>query len=469
MAAETTLDGPPGLPAGKAGIPFSDYLAARKIGASQLALVALLLLVLVIDGVDIQLLSLVAPVILEDWQIGRAAFGPALAGALIGMSLGSLVGGTLGDRLGRRAVLVASVGVFGLATVLAGMTDSIGWMTALRILSGCGFGAAAPNAVALANDWLPVRYRARVTSLMSIGTPAGGMIGASLVLAVLPIWGWRGTFYACGLLTLVVALASFLVVHEAPSYLAAKGKPDAARRNAGKVLGLAETNTLLFNQDTPAEMARAGANFLARRFIRLNLGAGLAFFAVAFVSYALVAWTAIMLTSLGFSMGQALVSVFAFNLAAVVAAVATGFVLGRLGSRTTLAGSSLLLMATLLGLLWLLQMNQGNASLDVLWIVHLLIGCAGGFAGAAMASIYSMMATGYDVECRSGGLGFGMTLGRAGGIVASLIGGLLLDLGDNEAWLFLAILALAAAVAAAAAFISDRHVVPTALLPGAAQ
>ena len=70
---------------------------------------------------------------------------------------GSLVGGTLGDRFGRRAVLIVSVIIFGLATVLAGMTNSIGWMTALRILSGCGFGAAAPNAVALANDWLPVR------------------------------------------------------------------------------------------------------------------------------------------------------------------------------------------------------------------------------------------------------------------------------------------------------------------------
>lgn len=469
MATETMLDETSVLPEGKAGIPFTDYLARRSVGASQVLLVAVLLLVLVIDGVDIQLLSLVAPVILDDWQIGRAEFGPALAGALIGMSLGSLVGGTLGDRFGRRAVLIVSVIIFGLATVLAGMTNSIGWMTALRILSGCGFGAAAPNAVALANDWLPVRYRARVTSLMSIGTPAGGMIGASLVLAVLPIWGWRGTFYACGVLTLVVALAAFALVHEAPSYLSAKGKPHAARRNAGKVLGLPDTNALLFDHDAPTETARRGANFMARRFLRLNLGAGMAFFAVAFVSYALVAWTAIMLTSLGFSMGQALMSVFAFNLAAVVAAVATGLVLGRFGSRKTLAGSSLLLMATLLGLLWLLEMNQGNASLDVEWIVHLLIGCAGGCAGAAMASIYSMMATGYDVECRSGGLGFGMTLGRAGGIVASLIGGLLLDLGGNEAWLFLAILALAAALAAAAAFISDRHVLPTALLPGAAQ
>ena len=442
------------------GIAFGSFLDGRRIGAAQLVLVALLLLVLVIDGVDIQLLSLVAPVILEDWQVGRAEFGPAMAGALIGMSLGSLVGGTLGDRFGRRALLLISVTGFGLATVLAGMTDTIGWMTALRIISGFGFGAAAPNAVALANDWLPAQLRARVTSLLSIGTPAGGMIGASVVLAVLPDWGWRGTFYACGALTLVVAAAALVLVHEAPSYLAAKGKLEAARRTAQRVLGPIDGERVDFVATAPEQAQHRGANFLARRYRRLTIGSGLAFFAIAFVSYALVAWTAIMLTSLGFTMGAALTGVFAFNLAAVIAAVLTGFVIAHLGSRRTLAGSSFLLLISLLVLLWVSQANRGEGALEVALLVHALIGSAGGFAGAAMASIYSMMAAGYDVECRSGGLGFGMTLGRAGGIVASLMGGLLLDLGGGEAWLFLTALAAAAFVGIASAFISDRHIAP---------
>lgn len=456
------------MPKGAQDIPFIALLARRRVGAAQLTLVALLLLVLVIDGIDIQLLSLVAPVIIEDWQVGRAEFGPALAGALIGMSAGSLVGGILGDRFGRRVLLVASVAIFGVATVLAGMTGTITGMTAWRIVGGLGFGAAAPNAVALANDWLPDRSRPRVTSMMSVGTPAGGMIGASLVLAILPLWEWRGAFFACGLLTLVVALAAYFHVPESPSYLAAKGKLEKARGNVRKVLGPSDSEAVAFDEhQVGAE--RPSANFFARKFLRLNLGAGLAFFTVAFVSYALVAWTAIMLTSLGFSMSQALTSLFAFNLAAVGAAIVTGFLLSRIGSRLTLAASSFLLSMTLLCLIWLLHNNQGSGSLDVEWFIHLLIGCAGGFAGSAMASVYSMMAAGYDVECRSGGLGFGLTMGRGGGIIASLIGGLLLDLGDNEAWLFLAVLACAAALAAASAFISDRHVLPSAKLQGITQ
>lgn len=448
-------------------LTFGALLEARRIGAAQVTLVALLLLVLVIDGIDIQLLSLVAPVILEDWSVGRAEFGPAMAGALIGMSAGSLVGGALGDRFGRRTLLVISVFGFGLATVLAGMTSDIPAMTALRIVSGFGFGAAAPNAVALASDWLPERARAKVTSLLSIGTPAGGMIGASVVLAVLPMWGWRGTFYACGLLTVVVALAMLVLVHEAPSYLAARDQEAKARRNVARAWPDGEASDVVFADQAKGNGGKGG-NFLARKFLRLNIGAGLAFFMISLVSYALVAWTAIMLTSLGYSMPQALAAVFAFNLAAVGAAILTGFLIGSFGSRITLAGGAFMLLVVLLALLWTLDAHGGQQRQDLAWLVQLLVGLAGGFAGVAMASIYSMMAAGFDVQCRSGGLGFGMTLGRAGGIVASLSGGALLDLGEGAVLPFVGTLALAAAVGVASAFISDRHIQPIPAAEGGA-
>ncbi len=437
---------------------FTELLAARRIGASQLALIGLLLLVLVIDGIDIQLLSLVAPVILDEWSVEKAAFGPALAGALIGMSAGSLIGGALGDRFGRRRVLIIAVVSFGIATILAGMTQGVPGMALLRIVSGIGFGAAAPNAVALANEWLPARARAKATSLLSIGTPAGGMIGASLALSILPLWGWRGSFYACGILTLLVSFGVVLLVRESPAYLAAKGDAAQARRNVQRILGNIDASQISFGDEAGAHTdssGRSGGGFLTRTYLRLNLGAGLAFFVIAFVSYAFVAWTAIMLTALGFAMAQALTAVFAFNLAAVAAAIATGFLLDILGSRTALAGSSAMLLLVVATLAWLLGQTEGTAQPNA---IHILIGLAGGFAGIAMATIYSMMAAGYDVSCRSAGLGFGMTLGRAGGILASLAGGHLLDLGQSGPGPFLAALALAAALGTGCAFLSDRHI-----------
>lgn len=434
---------------------FAEALNQRGVAPFQFILVGLLLLVLVIDGIDIQLLSLVAPAIIAEWQVARSDFGPALAGALVGMSIGALIGGALGDRLGRLPLLVGSTLLFGAATVLAGLTDGVAGMTALRILSGLGFGAAAPNAIALAVDWLPERSRSLTTSLMSIGTPAGGMIGATLVVAVLPSLGWRGTFYACGILTIAIAVGILLAVRESPSWLAAKGRPEQARRIADSTLGI-EWNPPAKAAVDAARAETPHASFLARPLLRLNIGAGLGFFCISFASYALVVWTAIMLTSLDFSMNEAVGAVFAFNVAAVLAAIFAGVLMSRFGTRATLAGASALLMTCVLALL--LALDGDLAGAQTRTATYLLVGGAGGFAGAAMAAIYAMMAHGYPVACRSGGLGFGMMLGRAGGIVASFSGGYLLDMQGTATWPFLVSLAVAAAVGIGCAFLSDAHV-----------
>lgn len=436
----------------QSGPTFQQALAGRPMHLFQLSLVALLLLVLVIDGVDIQLLSLVAPVIIAEWGVQRADFGPALAGALIGMSGGALLGGWLGDRFGRLPMLLLATLSFGLATALAGMTDSVAAMTWLRIASGLGFGAAAPNAIALASEWLPERARSQVTSLMSVGTPAGGMIGASLVLILLPAWGWRATFYACGALTVALALVLLLVGRESPAFLATSGRVEKARATARRCLGMDWVPVAAAGH--PAQPGQAG-RFLTRENLRLNMGAGLGFFAVAFVSYAFVAWTAVMLTGAGLAMDRAVAAVFSFNLAAVAAAVVAGFLMRQLGTRLVLAGAGALLGGVVLCLA--LVLNAGPASSSAA-AIYALTGAAGGFAGAAMASIYAMMAAGYPLACRAAGLGFGMMLGRAGGIAASFAGGYLLDAGQDTGAVFLAVLALAALVGAACAFVSNRHV-----------
>jgi MFS family permease len=144
----------------------------------------------------------------------------------------------------------------------------------------------------------------------------------------------------------------------------------------------------------------------------------------------------------------------------MTAAVVAGFLMDYLGSRGTLALSSACLAATVLLLGYVLEGEPTDELVE--WATYLLIAGSGGFAGAAMASIYAMMATGYQVECRSGGLGFGMMLGRAGGIIAAFGGGHLLDLGGRSTLPFLTILAAVAALGLGCAFISDRHVRPAA-------
>lgn len=106
----------------------------------QLMAATSMMLVLVIDGVAIQLLPLLAPVIIAEWAIDRASFGPALAAALFGMSIGALAGGWLGDRIGRLHALVGFALIFGAATLLVSWTTNVPQLTLLGVIGGLGFG-----------------------------------------------------------------------------------------------------------------------------------------------------------------------------------------------------------------------------------------------------------------------------------------------------------------------------------------
>lgn len=63
-------------------ITFSEAVSGAPLRLFQGVTVLICLLVLVCDGIDMQLLGLVAPLIIDEWGIGRAAFGPPRSRAI---------------------------------------------------------------------------------------------------------------------------------------------------------------------------------------------------------------------------------------------------------------------------------------------------------------------------------------------------------------------------------------------------
>ena len=66
-------------------LTFDEALERARLRPFQWVTFAICMLVLVGDGIDLQLLGLVAPVIIEDWGVDRGSFGWAMSAALIGM------------------------------------------------------------------------------------------------------------------------------------------------------------------------------------------------------------------------------------------------------------------------------------------------------------------------------------------------------------------------------------------------
>jgi AAHS family 4-hydroxybenzoate transporter-like MFS transporter len=159
-----------------AATTFSDALSRAPMRAFQWITVTVCMLVLVSDGIDMQLLGIVAPLVIKDFGVDRSTFGIAMSAALIGFGLGAWFGGWLGDRIGRRYTLALAALIFALATIGASTAGGVWSMALWRVCGGLGFGAAYSNSLAMASEWLPDRQRSVAVSTIAVGTPVGGSV-----------------------------------------------------------------------------------------------------------------------------------------------------------------------------------------------------------------------------------------------------------------------------------------------------
>ena len=137
------------------------------------------------------------------------AFGVFFIG-FIARPIGAAIFGHYGDRIGRKATLIVTLLMTGIATAAVGLVpgyDSIGlWgaviLTLLRLIQGIGVGGEWGGSVLLAMEWARSnKNRGFIASWPQFGAPAGLFLANLMVLVFSEIsgdqfleWGWRIPF-----------------------------------------------------------------------------------------------------------------------------------------------------------------------------------------------------------------------------------------------------------------------------------
>jgi MFS transporter, MHS family, proline/betaine transporter len=169
----------------------------------------------------------------QEGLIGVLSTLAVVASGFLARPLGGLFFGRLGDRKGRRAVLLATVTVMGIATVLTGLLPTYATagvfapilLTALRILQGFSAGGEIGGAASLSTESAPSRRRGLFGSATSIGISLGLAGAAATVGALTSLttaeqmasWGWRIPFLIAAPL-LVGALLYRMRVEDSPLF-----------------------------------------------------------------------------------------------------------------------------------------------------------------------------------------------------------------------------------------------------------
>src|SRR5437660_2455034 len=169
----------------------------------------------------------------EDPLAGTlSAFGIYAVG-FVARPVGAAIFGHYGDRIGRKATLIATLMLMGVATFLVAFVPtyaSIGiWgaviLTILRFIQGVGVGGEWGGSVLMSMEWARTdRSRGLIASWPQFGVPCGLFLANLAVLAFSQmsgesflLWGWRIPF-ALSIILVGVGLYIRLGILEPPVF-----------------------------------------------------------------------------------------------------------------------------------------------------------------------------------------------------------------------------------------------------------
>ena len=151
-------------------------LENQRIGGLQIRVAALCALVQICDGYDVNSIGVSVPSLTHAWHLPGPAFTQAFLWSSIGILVGALSAGPIGDRVGRKPLLIASLTIFGLASLLSAFAGSLLMLSVMRFFTGLGIGGAFPGAATLTGDYAPHRRRALMIMASFTGAPIGGFL-----------------------------------------------------------------------------------------------------------------------------------------------------------------------------------------------------------------------------------------------------------------------------------------------------
>jgi MFS family permease len=151
----------------------------------------------------------------------------------IARPIGAAIFGHYGDRIGRKAALIATLLITGIATFAVGLVptyESIGiWgaviLTGIRFIQGIGVGGEWGGSVLLSMEWARTNsHRGFIASWPQFGAPAGLLLANLAVLTFSTIsgdqflvWGWRIPFLL-SIVMVAVGLYIRLGILETPAF-----------------------------------------------------------------------------------------------------------------------------------------------------------------------------------------------------------------------------------------------------------
>jgi MFS family permease len=175
-------------------------------------ILAVLSLVLFLDGLDVSMVGVALPSIGTDLGLNTSSLQWIVSGYVLGYGGLLLLGGRTADLLGRRRVFLIALAVFAVASLLGGLVDTGPLLIATRFVKGVSAAFTAPTGLSIiTTTFAEGRMRNKALSIYTVFGASGyssGLIFGGLMTGI----GWRWTFLMPVPIALVVLVAGYVLL-----------------------------------------------------------------------------------------------------------------------------------------------------------------------------------------------------------------------------------------------------------------
>ena len=343
------------------------------------------------DAMDIGMLSFIIAALSVSWGLGADQTGLLTAINSIGMAIGAALAGSMADKFGRKAILLATLILFSIATGLSAFATGFVMLAVLRFFAGLGLGGELPVASTLVSESVPVRERGRVIVMLESFWAAGWLIAAVVSYFVIPKLGWQAAFII-GALPVFYAIYLRRNIEDSPRYI---------NQNQQKKLTLIERIKFIWSQP----------------YRRSTLVLWIVWFTVVFSYYGIFLWLPSVMVIKGFSLVKSFQYVLIMTLAQLPGYFTAAYFIEKFGRKFVLI---VYLTLTAASAIWF-----GLAeSVTTLLISGALLSF---FNLGAWGGLYAYTPELYPTAARATGVGLASAIGRVGGILGPFLVGYLVS------------------------------------------
>nr|WP_176705566.1 MFS transporter [Arthrobacter sp.]AXV46634.1 MFS transporter [Arthrobacter sp.] len=412
------------------GTTLRQQMDSGTMSRYQWGTVALCLLLNIVDGFDILVVAYTSTSLTNEWGLSGSELGLLLSAGLFGMAAGTMFIAPLADKIGRRPLVLfclalAAVGMF--ASALAPSPEILG---ILRVLTGLGMGGIIVSANVIASEFASKRWRGLAVSLNTTGYAFGAVVGGLTAVWLQSQFSWRGVFVFGGAMTLAAFLVLLLRMPESVDFLYLSKSPQALSKvnELARKMNKQQVTDLARPETASVKKASAVSTLLSPKYRRSTIIICVGFFLNMSGYYFVQSWTPRLLVQSGLSEAQGNLGGTVLNIGGMIGSIAIGVLLARFALKKVLV-SYFAITGVLMCVFALVP-----SALTAAFIIALLIGV---FANGCMAGLYTLVTGAYEPAVRATAVGWGITVGRMGAILAPIVAGGLLDLSWDTAGLYL--------------------------------